>query len=103
MDARTGETQGWLACGMMRAVYAATRANTMTRRQVATYLTEDDEGNKETVIEWETVITFRPVSGESASSHTGQRDWTLPDGSGVNYVDEDTFQVVETDKILRKI
>jgi hypothetical protein len=76
---------------------------TNKREEKATsYLTENEDGVRFTVIEWVTVITSRPLSGPVSISK-GARRWTLVDGSDVNYVDDNTFQVLKTDEILRKV
>jgi hypothetical protein len=75
---------------------------TMRDQEATRYLTENEDGVQFTVVEWVKIITARPLSGPTSTAK-GARRWTLLNGSAVNYVDENTFQVVETDEILRKV
>lgn len=75
---------------------------TMRDQEATRYLTENDSGKQITVVEWVTIIPWNPISGTSSVAKGGRR-WTLLDGSGVNYVDENTFQVFKSKAILRKI
>lgn len=62
----------------------------------------DENGRRVTVIQWCTMIPHRPVSGPS-SEIKGTRSWTTSDGLDVNYVDENTFEIVQTDMVLKRI
>jgi hypothetical protein len=61
-----------------------------------------DDGNIVTVIELQEQIRFRPLSG-TASVVAGAKVLTLSDGSHVNFIDEDTFKIVETGEIVRRL
>jgi hypothetical protein len=67
------------------------------------YDTEDANGHSEVVIEWVTVATSQPLSGGSAMCKSRNRRWSLLDGSDVRRIDDDTFQVLETDVVLWKV
>ena len=54
------------------------------------------------MVEWVTITTVAPLSGRRPSRKRVSH-WTLVDGSPVEYIDEHTFQVIETEEILRKI
>jgi hypothetical protein len=75
-----------------------------TRRRIeaARYLTENEGGGQVVVVEWVIITTLVPLSGRRPSRKRVPR-WTLVDGSPVHYIDEDTFQVVDTNEVLRKI
>jgi len=65
------------------------------------HVTENEEGERVIVVEF--VAITRSTYLTSTSTTKGPRQWQLLDGSGVNCVDENTFKVVETDEILRKV
>jgi len=74
---------------------------TMRDQEATRYLTNNEDGVQVIIVKWVKIITSHPLSGASISK--GARHWILLDGSGVNYVDENTFQFVESDVILRKV
>jgi hypothetical protein len=75
---------------------------TIRDQEATRHVTENAAGERLIVVEWVKVITSHQISG-SPSEHKSTRHWTLLDGSGVNYIDDDTFQVVQTDDVLRKV
>ncbi len=75
---------------------------TMRDEEAKRFVTKNQNGVQRVVVEWVTLITTSPLSGPP-STLKGSRHWTLLDGSGVNYVDDSSFQVVQTDEILRKV
>jgi hypothetical protein len=75
---------------------------TRRRIEVARYVTENEGGGQVVVVEWVTITTVAPLSGRRPSRKRVSH-WTLVDGSPVEYIDEHTFQIVESEEILRKI
>jgi hypothetical protein len=75
---------------------------TMRDKEAKRFVTKNQNGVQRVVVEWVTLVTTNPLSGPP-STLKGSRHWTLLDGSGVNYVDDSSFQVVQTDEILRKV
>jgi hypothetical protein len=75
---------------------------THRRIEATRYLTANKEGGQVVVIEWVTITTVAPLSGRRPSRKRVSH-WTLVDGWPVNSIDEDTFQVVDSNEILRKI
>lgn len=61
-----------------------------------------DNGTVHTVIEYQAIEVFRPISGPSTRLK-GVRSLYLSDGRAVNYIDADTFQIVDTDEVIRKV
>lgn len=60
-----------------------------------------DNGRTCIVVERTKILTFRGLSGTQTLN--GTRDYITADGQGVNWVDDDTFQIVMTDEILRRL
>jgi hypothetical protein len=61
-----------------------------------------DDGEVVTVIEFQEQISFRPLNGPP-SSLPGAKVLTLPDGSHVNFIDENTFKIVQTGEVVRRL
>ena len=55
-----------------------------------------------TIVEYEKVTTLRPISGASQQVK-GSKYLRLTDGRHVNFVDDETFKIVATNEIIRKI
>lgn len=72
------------------------------KRESDQFEAQDDEGNLYTVIEYQLVIESEPISGPS-SIMKGTKELFLGNGRAVNYIDDDTFEVVETEKIIRRV
>lgn len=72
------------------------------RKEVNRYRCRGEDGSEYTVIERQTFTNFRPMSGPSQNVG-GALDWILSDGRDVNFVDDDTFQILDTDEVIRKI
>lgn len=64
----------------------------------------DDEGNRYTVVIYQSFKTFRPLSGPPRKV-PGIKDARLLGGGHVNVSDDEmnTFQILETDTIIRRI
>lgn len=61
-----------------------------------------DDGEEFTVIVYRQTIKGRDLDGTEWTK-LGLPDLALVDGSAVNQIDTETFQIVETDKIIRKV
>ena len=72
------------------------------REEIARHECEDDNLSEYTVIEYQNFTTFRPISGPAQRVPTTKMLMLL-DGRAVNWIDDNTFQIVETDQIIRKI
>lgn len=64
--------------------------------------TIDEDGRRVTVIQMRMMIPNRPVSGP-ATEIKGTRSWETSGGLDVNYIDENTFEIVQTDMVLKRI
>lgn len=62
---------------------------------------ESDNGNTYTVIEFQEYREFRSLNGPDQIVPSLRR-YALSDGRPVNQIDSETFQIVETDEIIRK-
>ena len=72
-------------------------------RVAAKHITENESGNQVMIIEWQQFLIFTDNLGNDKEYKKSLR-WTLIDGtSAVNRIDENTFQIFQTDEILRKI
>jgi hypothetical protein len=75
---------------------------TIHKEQKAQHVTQTDDGQQVIVIEWQTIITTSLISGPRTRVPM-TRSFTLANGSSVNQIDDNTFQVVQTDQMLRKV
>lgn len=71
-------------------------------REATRYTTENQGGQRVLVIEWQEFLIFHGVTG-ATKEYERSRRWTLANGDAVNYVDENTFQIFQTDEVLTKI
>jgi hypothetical protein len=60
-----------------------------------------DDGSVETVIEYTSTPSFK--ADGRAKTIKGSKEFSLLNGHSVNQIGSETFQVVETDKIIRKV
>lgn len=74
----------------------------MNRREIARYECEDDDLNEYTVIVFQNYRRWVSVDGRSKDVPT-TKEMFLSDGRPVNFIDDNTFQIVHTDQIIRKI
>lgn len=54
----------------------------------------DAHGNHYVIEEWQTYVTIRQLSGQTQKK-PGSRSYQTRDGSPANYIDEDTFEVLD--------
>lgn len=74
----------------------------MAWKEVQRIQAQGDDGARYTVIEYVWVTELHPISGEP-SSVKGAREWRLDDGRHVNMIDAETFEILDTDEIIRKL
>lgn len=72
------------------------------REEIARHECEDDDGSRYTVIEYQNYTRSRPISGPAQNIPT-TKELFLSDGRAVTWIDDDTFEIVATDEIIRKI
>lgn len=72
------------------------------RKEISRFEAQSDSGERYTVIEYQTMIEFQPISGPK-SFVGGTKELLLANGSDVEFIDDDTFQIVKTDKVIRRI
>lgn len=70
--------------------------------EIARYECQDDEGSFYVVVEWQMVNTFNSLSG-SQRARGGSKFLNLLNGASVTPIDDNTFKIVQTGKIIRKI
>lgn len=69
---------------------------------IARHIAESDDGETFEVLEYQHYTQARPLSGSPTRLPT-VREYFLSDGRDVNWVDSETFKIVETDQIIRKV
>ena len=74
----------------------------MFQRETDRFECQDDNGNLYTVIESTRYNVFKAIDGSSQEIE-GSKSFYLLNGHSVNDIDGETFQVVETDLIIRKV
>jgi hypothetical protein len=72
------------------------------QRQTDRIIAVDDDGDEYVIIEYTTFIEFRPISGP-ATWTKGTKELRLDTGQHVNWIDDDTFQIVSNDRVLRRL
>jgi hypothetical protein len=72
------------------------------RKEINHYKCIGDSGHQYTVIEYQNFTHFKPLNGP-AEDVAGTKGWLLLGGGYVNFVDDQTFQIVNTDELIRKI
>ena len=71
-------------------------------REIRRFQAASDDGDVFTVIEYQNFIERRLLSGDTSITK-GLKRLVLSDGSRVNQIDPETFKIVQTDQIIRKI
>ena len=76
----------------------------MTRNEIRRFTTKDDVGSREIIIEYRTFEESDEIRADrmSAEPITGQVFETLQ-GRAVEQIDENSFQILGTGKIVRKV
>lgn len=77
-------------------------ATTHKETEIDRFQARSDKGRIYTVIKYQTMITFKPVSGPSSKAKGGY-DYALQNGDPVSEIDSSTFKVLLTDEIIRKV
>ena len=72
------------------------------REEIGRYECIGDSGRHYIVVEYQNFLRVHPVSGSAQDVRT-TKECFLSDGRDVNYIDENTFQIVLTDELIRKI
>lgn len=72
------------------------------RNEIGRYRCRGDSGREYTVVEYQNYRRFQPVSGPAQNVPT-TKEMFLSDGRDVNFIDDDTFQIVLTDEVIRTI
>jgi hypothetical protein len=72
------------------------------KKEIARYQCIGDSGREYTVIEFQHIIRTQLKSGPPQDV-LGTKECFLSDGRDVNFVDDNTFQIVRTDEFVRKI
>lgn len=71
-------------------------------REIDRFQAQNEAGDVFTIIVFQRFGDSRPLSGP-VRYLPGSKRMVLLDGSHVNYIDAETFKIVETDEIIRKI
>lgn len=71
------------------------------RREIDRFKAKDDDDAEFTVVVFQTFVTHQPLSGP-ASELKGAIDYELADGGSISQIDSETFQILRTNKIIRK-
>jgi hypothetical protein len=72
------------------------------RREIKRYRCIGDGGREYIVIEYQHIMRTQLKSGPPQDV-PGNLDWILLDGREVNFIDDNTFQILDTDEFVRKI
>ena len=72
------------------------------KKEISRYTCVGDSGREYTVVEYQNFRVFRPLNGPSQEVPT-TKELFLSDGRDVNWIDDNKFQIVITDEIVRKV
>ena len=72
------------------------------RQEVGRFRAKGDDGAIYTVIEYQNFTGTEILSG-SPSRSPGSRELTLTNGAHVKFLDDNTFQIANTEQVIRKI
>ena len=72
-----------------------------TRKEVDRFDAVSDEGDIYTVVVFQEFTEFRSLTG--GSTVPGLQEFRLLDGSFVNQIDPETFQILDTEETIRKV
>jgi hypothetical protein len=76
-------------------------AGRRTRREVDRFDAESEDGEVYTVVVYQEFVEFRSVMGNDWKP--GLQELRLLDGSHVNQIGSETFRILDTDEIIRKV
>lgn len=71
-------------------------------KEIGRFAAQDDAGNVYTIVESQKVVQARMLSGQ-INRAMGSKELRLISGEGVNYVDDETFQIVGSRATIRRI
>jgi hypothetical protein len=74
----------------------------MAVREVERFEAVSDAGKRYTVVRYAEQVPFQPLSGPT-EWHDGSPSYELLNGGDVNMKDASTFQIFDTDEIIRKV
>jgi hypothetical protein len=72
------------------------------RKEINRYRCIGDSGREYTVIEYQNFTRYQTLNDPPQDVPT-TKEWFLSDSQDVNFIDENTFQIVLTDELVRKI
>ncbi len=72
------------------------------RKEIGRYLCIGDIGREYTVIEYQNFRRYQTLNDPPRDFPT-TKECFLSDGRDVNFIDENTFQIVLTDEFVRKV
>lgn len=71
--------------------------------EIDRFETIDEDGDKNTVVCYQRVIETRKLDGSISAIRSRLKEYRTVSGAHVNALDSETFKIVETDQIVRKI
>jgi hypothetical protein len=71
-------------------------------REIRRFFAVADDGTEYVIVEHQEIIDAAH-HGDKRAGLPGMKRLATLDGRAVNYIDSETFQIVETDEIVRKI
>ncbi len=74
----------------------------MAEREIDRFYAQGESGQMFEIVELEEVVTFRPLSGASKRLG-GAKRYVLKSGGDVSYVQAETFKILDTGEIVRRI
>ncbi|RUW92059.1 hypothetical protein [Mesorhizobium sp. M7A.F.Ca.US.010.02.1.1] len=71
------------------------------RQEVGRYRCRGSDGREYIVVEYQNMVAFDGMSGRQY--RPGTKELRLEHGGAVNFIDENTFQILSTDEIIQKV
>lgn len=88
--------------GRQLRLTARGRSKMMARREIERFEAVGDNGARYIVVLMAELTEFQPLRGP-VTQHTGATAYELLDGRHVNQQNSMTFQIFDTDEIIRKV
>jgi hypothetical protein len=73
-----------------------------SKEEIDRFVAMDEEGNEYIIICLQTITKSQSLDGKFSITK-GTKELRLENGEPVNFVDAETYKIVTTDKILKKI
>ncbi|HXY74880.1 MAG TPA: hypothetical protein VEH58_06115 [Dehalococcoidales bacterium] len=72
-------------------------------KQIGSFQAKSDDGELHTIFEFQEFVSVLTSLGNISESETPVKKWTTQEGYAVSQINPDTYRIVRTNEIIRKI